>query len=447
MVHLLGFFLALALAGGSTALAAERPQIQQYTLDNGLQLIVRPDRRAPVVVSQIWYKVGSSYEHRGITGVSHVLEHMMFKGTEKHPPGEFSQIIAMQGGRQNAFTGRDYTAYYQQLAADRLPIAFELEADRMRNIQLTEAEFKKEIQVVIEERRLRTEDNPIALGMERYNTIAYPVSPYRIPVIGWPEDLRHMNVGELQAWYQQWYTPSNAFIVVAGDVEPEAVFKLAKKYFGGIPARPAPEVEPPIALEAPGERRLTQRLPSKIPYLSIGYQVPSAATAKEPWVPYALMLLAGILDGGESARLPSELVRGQEVASGIGADYSMVARLDGLFSFSGYPARDKDLPTLEAAVLDQVKRLTASEVTAEELERAKNQIIADHLFQLDSLFYQAMQIGLLEATGIGWRNLLEFEERVRAVTAAQVQAVAKQYLTEDRRAVMHLLPSEQEEQQ
>jgi zinc protease len=437
LLHIALVLLALSAPAG---IAAERPEIQEFKLKNGMTVIVRPDHKAPVVASMVWYRVGSSYEERGITGVSHVLEHMMFKGTPRYPAGEFSRIIALQGGRENAFTGRDYTAYFQQLSADRLPIALELEADRMRNLRLQEAAFEKEIQVVMEERRLRTEDNPVALALERFNTIAYPVSPYRIPVIGWMEDLKTMTVADLRRWYQRWYTPSNATLVVAGDVEPEAVRKLAERYFGGIPARPVPDPKPPVELTTPGARRIEQSLVAELPYLAISYQAPSMATAAEEWEPYALTVLAGVLDGGESARLSAELVRGRELAASIGADYSAIARLGTQFSFSGYPAQGRTLTELEAAVLEQVERVRREGITAEELERAKNQIIADHLYQLDSIFYQAMQIGLLETTGIGWRKLLEFEERIRAVTADQVRMVARRYLSEPRRAILHLNP-------
>ncbi|HEX5513408.1 MAG TPA: pitrilysin family protein [Gammaproteobacteria bacterium] len=440
MRRLLYIALTLLTLSAPAALAVERPEIQEFKLNNGMTVIVRPDHRAPVVASMVWYRIGSSYEEVGSTGISHVLEHMMFKGTTRYPAGEFSRIIALQGGRENAFTGRDFTAYFQQLAADRLPIALELEADRMRNLRLQEADFKKEVQVVMEERRLRTEDNPIALALEHFNTVANLLSPYRNPIVGWMEDLQAMTMADLQRWYQRWYAPNNAILVVAGDVEPEAVRVLAERYFGRIPARALPAVRKPITLQTPGSRRIEVSLPAELPYLTISYETPSMATAAEAWEPYALTVLAGVLDGGESARLSSELVRGREVAAGVGADYSAVARLSSQFSFSGYPARNRTLADLEAALLEQVERVREGGINAEELERAKNQMIADHLYQLDSIFYQAMQIGMLETTGIGWRTLLEFEDRIRAVTAEQVQAVARRYLTEPRRAILHLNP-------
>lgn len=436
MRHLL--FLALILL--ALPAKAERPQIQEYKLSNGMTVIVRPDHRSPVIASMVWYRIGSSYEELGTTGVSHVLEHMMFKGTTRYPAGEFSRIIALQGGRENAFTSRDYTAYFQQLAADRLPIALELEADRMRNLRLQEADFKTELQVVMEERRLRTDDNPVALALERFNTVAYPLSPYRNPVIGWIDDLSALTIADLRLWYQRWYAPNNATLVVAGDVEPEAVLALAERYFGSIPARALPKPHKPLALTAPGSRRLEVSLPAQLPYLTISYQTPSMATAEEDWEPYALTVLAGVLDGGDSARLTSELVRGSEVAAGIGADYSAIARLGSQFSFRGYPSQGRTLDDLETAVLQQIERIRKDGISAEELKRAQNQTIADHLYQLDSIFYQAMQIGMLETTGIGWRVLLDYEDRIRAITTEQVQEVAKRYLSEPRRAILHLNP-------
>lgn len=436
---LLGLLALLYLAHG-TAVAAAPPTIQEYTLDNGLKLIVRPDHRAPVVVSQVWYKVGSSYEHPGITGISHVLEHMMFQGTENYAPGEMSRIVSRAGGRENAFTSRDYTGYYQMWAADRLPLSFELEAERMRKLVLSKEEFEREVQVVMEERRLRTEDNPIALGMERFNFVAYPASPYRMPVIGWWEDLRAMTVADLQAWYDRYYAPNNAVVVVVGDVEPTDVLALAEKHFGPLQAEPPPPAKPPVALDAIGERRLELQLPAEVPFLAIGYEVPSLATTDEPWKAYALEVLAGVLSGGESALLPSELVRGREMAASVSASYSLATRLDSQFIFAGYPAQGHNLDELETALTDMVARLQESLVEPERLERVKTQIVADHLYQMDSVYYQAMQIGILETTGIGWQMLENYEQAIQQVSAEQLREVARHYLQPARRTVMHLNP-------
>ncbi|MCS4503007.1 insulinase family protein [Arhodomonas aquaeolei] len=437
---ILGGMIAGLLTLAVPASAQDWP-VSETRLDNGLHVIVREDHRAPVAVSQIWYAVGSSYESRPHTGISHVLEHMMFKGTKDLKPGEFSEIVARNGGEENAFTGRDYTAYYEQLAADRLETAFRLEADRMHQLRLDPEAFRKERDVVLEERRLRIVDQPVAAFGERFNAVSYPVSAYRQPVIGWSEDLHGLDIDDLRDWYRRWYSPANATLVVVGDVEPEAVFALARKYFGPVPGGEDPQ--PPVDrhMSAPGERRLTasdDRV--RVPHLSMAYEVPSAATAKDMADVYALEVLAGVLDGGDGARLAQRLVRDQSVAAGIGAGYSPVARLDTRFSIQATPTPDTSPEALEGAVREQIAALRREPVDAETLERAQNQILADHLYGLDSMFYQAMRIGRLEVTGIGWEWLKGFEAGIRDVTAADVQRVARTYLTDDRLAVGVLRP-------
>lgn len=430
----------IALLGLAAPLSAATPSVHEHTLDNGLKVIVKEDHRAPVVVSQVWYKVGSSYEHNGITGVSHVLEHMMFQGTKTHPPGEFSRIIASHGGRENAFTSRDYTAYFQQLEKDRLEVSFELEADRMRNLALNDEFFQKERRVVMEERRLRTEDNPQALTAERFNAVAYLTSPYRNPVIGWMEDLQRLTLQDLQSWYESWYAPNNATLVVVGDVRPDEVFALAQKHFGVLERRPVPAAAPPLEVEQRGLARLTVKVPAELPYLIMGYKTPVLKTAGETWEPYALEVLAGILDGGASARFARELVRGQQVAAGAGAGYNLYARGDGLFTLSGTPAQGRTMEELEQALREQVRRVREEPVTAAELERVKAQVVAGNVYERDSLFYQAMQIGILETVGLDWRVADEYVDRVKAVTAEQVQQVARKYLKDESLTVAVLDP-------
>ncbi|MCG6934773.1 MAG: insulinase family protein, partial [Proteobacteria bacterium] len=262
-------------------------QVHEFTLANGMKVLVKEDHRAPVVVTQVWYKVGSSYEHNGITGISHVLEHMMFKGTDKHGPGEFSRIIAENGGSENAFTGADYTAYFQQLEKSRLPISFELEADRMRNLTLPEEEFKKEVAVVMEERRLRTEDKPRSLTLEQFYANAFVTSPYHHPIIGWMNDLENLTVSNLRSWYQRWYAPNNATLVVVGDVNAQEVLSLARQYFEPLKVDQITPVKPRLETEQRGPRRIVVKAPAKLPYLLMGYKVPVLNTASEEWEPYA----------------------------------------------------------------------------------------------------------------------------------------------------------------
>jgi len=415
-------------------------EVRESTLDNGLKVIVKEDHRAPVVVSQVWYKVGSSYEHRGITGISHVLEHMMFKGTHKHPGGEFAEIIAANGGDQNAFTGRDYTAYYETLAKDRLEVAFELEADRMRNLALPEDELHKEVEVVKEERRMRTDDKPESLTFEEFNAVAYRSSPYRNPVIGWMTDIDALTVADLRDWYRRWYAPNNATLVVVGDVDPDQVLALAKKYFGPLKAEPIEPLKPAVEGAQRGMVRAEVRVPAKQPYLVMGYKTPVLGHAPADWEPYALEMLTSILDGGSSARLSRDLVRGEEVAASVGAGYSAFSRLPGMLVLDGNPAQGRDLAQLEAALRKEVRHLRDDLVSEQELERVRTQVVASKVYERDSVFYQAMQIGLLETVGLDWRLLDEYVDRIGAVSAEQVREVARKYLVDTNLTVGVLEP-------
>jgi zinc protease len=435
--------LAVLSACGQRPVPVERPApaVYEKVLANGLRVLVRPDHRAPVVVSQIWYKVGSSYEPKGLTGISHVLEHMMFKGTKKHGPNEFSRIIAENGGRENAFTGRDYTAYYQKLEKGRLPIAFELEADRMRNLLLDKKETAKELQVVMEERRLRTDDQPESLTFERFMATAFKVHPYHHPVIGWMKDIKRITPAELRKWYERWYAPNNATLVVVGDVQPTAVFDLAEKYFGPLrPSKLDPETPPAEpAQTAPREVRVAA--PAEVPYMIMGFHVPVLGTPGVPqWEPYALDVLANILDGGNSARLQRDLVRSRQLAAATSAGYDLIARSPVLFMVDATPAKGHTVKEVKAAILEELDRLKHEPVSGEELARVKAQAVASDVYQRDSVFYQAMKLGEYETVGLDWRLADQYVDRVRAVTAQQVQQVAQKYLNESNMTVAILEP-------
>jgi zinc protease len=414
--------------------------VHSYELKNGMKVIVKEDHRSPVAISMVWYGVGSSYEHGGITGISHVLEHMMFKGTKRHPAGEFSAIIADNGGEENAFTSYDYTAYYQYLAADRLEIAFKLESDRMRNLSLPEKEFKKEVEVVKEERRLRTDDNPTSLTFEQFQAAAWVNSPYHNPVIGWMADLDSLKVEDLRAWYRKWYAPNNATLVVVGDVKPEQVLKLAKQYFGVLPADGIATVKPQNEEKQRGERRVIVKAPAELPYLIIGYKVPVVGHAEEEWEPYALEVLASLMAGGDTSILQRELVRGKELASGIDADYSAFSRMKNLFTIDAIPAQGHDVAEIEKAIEQQVDSLRNTPVSKEELDRVKAGVIASEIYQRDSVQHQAIVIGMLETLGLGWQTMEEYADRISAVTAEQVQAVARKYLIDEHKTVAVLDP-------
>jgi len=420
--------------------ACSRPSVHEQVLDNGLRVFVKEDHRAPVVASFVWYRVGSVDEPKGITGISHVLEHMMFKGTDRLKPNEFSRIIAENGGRENAFTSQDYTAYFQQLERSRLEVAFQLEADRMRHLKLADEEFAKEIKVVMEERRLRTEDRPEARVHEKFMETAFKVHPYRHPIIGWMGDLEKMTVEDLRKWYQRFYSPRNAIVVVAGDVDPSEVFRLAKKHFGPLAA--APVERTPIPAEPPQTelRRVSVRVPAEVPYMIIGYHVPVYGEAKPDWEPYALAVLAGVLDGGNSARFSRDLVRGKKVAESVNVGYSASGRYPNLFMIDGTPANGNNLASLESAIRAQIKRLHETPVSAEELARVKAQVVAQDVYTRDSLFYQAMRVGLLETIGLSWRLIDDYVDRIRAVTPEQVQAVARKYLVDTNLTIAELDP-------
>jgi zinc protease len=421
----------LLILGLSTQSVA-KPSVHEYRLANGMKILVKEDHRAPVVVSQVWYKVGSSYEHNGITGVSHTLEHMMFKGTKKIPKGQFSRIIAENGGRENAFTGRDYTAYYQHFEKSRLPVSFKLEADRMRNLLLDEDEFEKEREVVLEERRMRTDDKPRSKVYELFMAMVYASSSYRYPIIGWPDDIKELSIDDHRGWYNKWYYPNNATLVVVGDVDPDAVFKLAKKYFGELKAEQIPVIKTRGEVEQFGTKRMEVSLPAKLPYLLMGYKVPvlnSLAEGQE-WEAYALEVLAGILDGGDSARLSSRLVRGQQSVVSAGAGYDMTARLPSLFLLDATPSIGHTLTEIEEALRKQITLLQESPVTSKELKRVKAQVIASEVYERDSVFYQTMQLGILETVGLGWRVGEQYVDSIKAVTAQQIQEVANKYLVD-----------------
>ncbi len=412
----------------------------EHVLANGLKVLVKEDHRSPVVVSQVWYKVGSSYEPGGITGISHMLEHMMFKGTDKHAVGEFSRIIAENGGDENAFTGQDYTAYFQTMAADKLTVSLELEADRMRNLHLLPEELKKELQVVTEERRMRTEDNPQAKMQEHFNAMAYTNSPYKHPVIGWPADIAAYTVEDLQAWYQRWYAPNNATLVVVGDVKADDVFALAEKYFSALKTSEIKPLKPQTEIEQLGVRKMTVKVPAKLPSIVMGYKVPVLKTAEHEWEAYALEVLAGVLDGGSSARLTSGLVRGKQIAVAAGAGYGLTSRLADLFELEATPAEGKTVADMETALKAEVAKLQKTLISAEELQRIKAQVLASAVYERDSNFYQAMQLGMLETVGLGWQRADEYVIKINQVTTAQVQEVAKKYLVEDHLNIAYLEP-------
>ena len=414
--------------------------VHEYRLGNGMKVIVKEDHRAPVVVSQVWYRAGSMDEFNGTTGVAHVLEHMMFKGTKAVPSGEFSKQIAVAGGRENAFTSRDNTAYFQQLQKSKLELSFKLEADRMRNLVITPQEFAKEIKVVMEERRMRTEDKPQALVYEAMMAAAYQSHPYHHPIVGWMSDLENMTANDARDWYRRWYAPNNAVLVVVGDIRPQEVLKLAERYFGKIRSAKLPQRKPQAEPDQRGIKRLAVKAPAKLPYLAMGYHTPTLRDPVKDSDPYALEVLAGVLDGHASARLNQALVREQQIAVSAGAGDDLISRGPSMFILDGAPAEGKSVAELEAALREQVEKIKQDGVTEEELQRVKAQVIAAQVYQRDSMFYQAMLIGEVEIAGLPLNTLETRLEKLKAVTAGQVQESARKYLVDDRLTVAVLDP-------
>jgi zinc protease len=415
--------------------------IHEFKLENGLKLIVQEDRRAPVVVSQVWYRAGSLDEVNGKTGVAHVLEHMMFKGTKEVKSGQFSRLIAAAGGKENAFTSTDYTCYFQQLEKSNLPLSFKLEADRMVNLQLTEEEFAKEIKVVMEERRWRTDDKPQSKVNEAFQGVVYRAHPYSRPVIGFMNDLENMTVADAREWYNTWYAPNNATVVVVGDVNAQDVYKLAKQYFGKLKPKVLPARKPQVEPAQIGERRVVVKAPAKLPYLLMGYHVPPLIHPDSDWEPYALEVLAGVLSGNSAARLNQQLVRETQLAIDASAGYDLMSRgRQSIFALDGTPSEGKTVIELEAAMLEQIEKIKQFGITEEELNRVKAGVIAADVYQRDSMFYQGMQLGTTETIGFPWKIVQDYPFKLRAVTAEQVQAVAKKYLLKDNLTVATLDP-------
>lgn len=429
----------------SAQVALAQAEIEQKTLKNGLKVIVQEDHRAPVVVSQVWYRAGSLDEVNGKTGVAHVLEHMMFKGTKAVPAGQFSRQVAAAGGKENAFTSKDYTCYFQQLEKSRLPLSFKLEADRMANLQITDAEFAKEIEVVKEERRWRTEDKPQSRVNEQFESSVYRAHPYGRPVVGFMNDLENMTAEDAREWYRTWYAPNNATVVVVGDVKAQDVFALAEKTFGQLKAKPLPARKPQAEPAQIGERRAIVKAPAKLPYFVMGFHTPALkngdAYSEQDWEPYALEVLSSVLSGNDASRLNQKLVREQAVAIEIDTGYDSTNRgQTSTFEVAASPSDGVAQEDLIKAIWRQIEEIKNKGVTAAELHRVKAAVIAADVYKRDSMFYQAMQIGQLETTRYPLSLLQNNAARVQAVTSEQVQAVAKKYLVPDQMTLVSLDP-------
>ena len=439
--------LALACVPASAA-SQDATSVRQYSLPNGMTLIVRPDHRAPTAVHMLWVRVGSMDEVDGTSGVAHVLEHMLFKGTPTVKAGDFSRQVAALGGRENAFTSKDYTGYFQQIPANRLEQVMQLEADRFAHNQWSDEDFRKELEVVKEERRLRTEDNPHARLSEAMNAVAFSASPYRRPIVGWMSDLEALTPDDARAFFKRWYTPANAAVVVAGDVEPDAVYALAQKYYGGIAGPALTERKPRVEPEQGGLRRLDFKAPAEQASVTLAFKIPSfapAALANETDADsndaLALTVLAAVLSGYDNARLDRALTQSDEhVADSAGAHCGLGARGPEMCFLYGVPSDGKTAAQVEAALRAQVALVAKEGVQEAELQRVKNQWIASEIYKLDSVFNQGRILGTNWAIGFPVDADEKLIARLRKVTGAQVQAVAAKYFGDDALTVATLLP-------
>jgi zinc protease len=418
--------------------------VHTYTLANGMTLWVKPDRRAPTAVHMVWLRVGSMDEVDGTSGVAHVLEHMLFKGTPNLAAGEFSRRVAALGGRENAFTSKDYTGYFQQIPAHQLEAVMRLESDRFANNQWPDAEFAKELEVVKEERRLRTEDNPRALLHEMLAATALSASPYRRPIVGWMSDLEAMTAQDARDFYRRWYVPGNAVVVVAGDVDPVQVKALADQYYGAIPARSVADRKPQQEPAQQGLRRFEFKAPAEQSYVALAFKVPRLASLQpsaEHDDALALTVLAAVLDGYSGARLERALTQGeQRLADSVGANNGLMGRGPQFFYLEGVPAKGQTTEALEAALRAQVQKVASQGVTESELQRVKTQWVASEIYKLDSVFNQARELGVAWTLGLPPDHGEQLMARLRQVTAAQVQAVAQKYFGDDSLTVAVLRP-------
>lgn len=433
---------AIAKKKEAVTTAATIPVSQSKTheeiLSNGLKVIIREDHRAPVAMTQIWYKVGSNDETGDEIGLSHALEHMMFKGTSKVPGEELSRISAKFGGETNAFTSQNYTGYYQMYPANYVNLALELESDRMQNLQLRQQDFAPEMQVIMEERRQRTDDNPKALAYERFRWMAYPTSPLRQPTIGHMKNLQNLKLDSLKKWYQQWYTPNNAVLIIVGDVDPVKTMYEVRRYFGDIPARATPTRPDVNEFQHIGERSMDLALPVQVPALYMAWNVDSLTTAKNPDQAYALTLLQSILDGGLSARFETRLVREQRIVSAISANYDAFSRGGALFTITAIPEQGKTLEEVRAAILKEIEKLKTDPISKDELDRIKTGYLSDLIYSQDSIDGQAQLIGVLEAAGLSYKLVDQLPAKLNQLSTEFLQQIAKEYLVNDNLSSLYL---------
>ena len=425
----------LVVVGATSSARAQAPAVLAATLDNGLRVLLLEDHRSPIVSFQVWYRVGSRNEERGRTGIAHFLEHMLFKGTPKYGRGQFARLVEQNGGQDNAFTSQDVTSYYVNIAADKLDLVVDLESDRMVNALLDPKEIASEREVVIEERRTRTEDDPNGFLGEEVGALAFRAHPYGQPIIGWMEDIKRITPEEIRAFYKTYYQPNNAIVVAVGAFEAPALMEKIKAQFGRIPRAPAPPVVTAAEPVQNGARRLLVQKEAQLPIVYLAYPVPNQTSPDAP----ALEILSTILSSGRSSRLYRSLIYDRQLALDAGGDYSWFSFDPNLFWFWATAMPGQTTETLEKELLAEMDKLGKEPVSDLELQRARNQIEAAFVFQDDSVHRRASMLARFET--IGGHGLKDkYLERIRAVTAADVQRVARAYFIEQHKNVGVLLP-------
>ncbi len=449
--HIVGAIVAgLAVAAtlfATAAPAAPKPDIGHFTLANGLEVVVVPDRRAPVVTHMVWYKVGAADETPGKSGLAHFLEHLLFKGTAKHPMGEFSKTVAFVGGQENAFTTQDYTGYYQRVSRENLKTLMEFESDRMTGLVLTDEMVAPELKVVLEEQNQRVANNPRARLSEQIDAALYLNHPYGKPVIGWRHEIEKLNREEALAFYRRFYTPNNAVLVVAGDVTTDEIRTLAEATYGKVAkvAEIGPRVRPQEPAQVAARHVTLADARVQQPSLHRAYLVPSSATAK-PGESEALEVLSFILGHGTTSRLYRTLVVDRELAIGAGGWYNGNALDASQFGVYGSPKPGVTLPKLEDAIDSVIDDIVAKGVTAQEVERAKNRLVADAIYAQDSQATMARWYGAALTTGSTVEDVQKWPERIRAVTADAVNAAAKAWLDKRRSVTGYLIMDSKKEE-
>ena len=422
----------------------------EYQLKNGLKVIIKEDHRAPVAMSQIWYSVGATDEPEDKGGISHLLEHMMFKGTEKVSGADFDRLIAKFGGDHNAFTSYDYTGYYEMFPVNRLELSLELEADRMTNLRFDSKEFVEEFEqernVVMEERRQRTDDNPLARAFEKFRKLALPNSPKGESVIGPMQEIGNTDIKDLEQWYKTWYAPNNATLVIVGDVDPQQTIKKVEQYFGAIPSKQIPERPSVLQKGWRGYQQQTIKETVNVPTLLMAFNVPTLHSAMATDVPkkeiYDLLMMQFIMDGGYAARFEKNLVREQGLLSSIVSSYDLYERGDGLFMIQATPREGVTLAQVQQAIMDQIDKFKTETISDKELERARNNAVNGFVFSQDSMQGQAYMIGNLQSRGLDDRLITTLPDELAKISSADINAAAKKYFAKDNLTVMYVEPIE-----